>query len=65
MVRLGVPVSDDSFALVVIGFIALVGVLAIVLSVVVAYSRGESPFKPRDPCKRQDAPRPQELDGRQ
>jgi len=44
-------VSDDSFALVVIGFIALVGVLAIVLAVVVAYSRGESPFKPRDPCK--------------
>jgi len=50
---------------VVMGFITLVGVLAIGLAVVVAYSRGESPFKPRDPCKRQDAPRPQELDGRQ
>jgi hypothetical protein len=33
---------------VVMGFIAFVGVLAIVLAVVVAYSRGESPFKPRD-----------------
>jgi hypothetical protein len=55
-------VSSDSLALVVIGCIALAGALAIALAVVVAYSRGESPFKPRDPCNRQDAPRQQELD---
>jgi hypothetical protein len=41
--------SEDALALVVIGFITLAGVFAVGLAVVVSYSRGESPFKARDP----------------